>query len=98
MLFCPVFGHSDADACDSGGGGLQFGSMAPCGGSHFRHIRDCNAENKPALNRNSCGTPCNAAAGMVARGKACKSALDQCVSLVPDVRLPGQLQRPGHRH
>ena len=81
VLFCPVFGFSDADACDSGGGGLQFGSMAPCGGSHFRHIRDCNAENKPALNRNSCGTPCDAAAGMVARGKACKSALDQCVSL-----------------
>ena len=80
VLYCPVFGHGDADACDSSGGGYQFPSMPACGGSHFRHIRDCNAENKPALNRHSCGTSCGAANGMVARGKACKSALDQCVS------------------
>ena len=80
VLFCPIFGSSDADACDSSAGGLEFSQMTPCGSSHFRHIRDCNAENKPALNRHSCGTPCDAAAGMVAFVKSCVSVEDQCAS------------------
>ena len=79
---CDVFGSDNPNRCEGTGPGYSFGSnvIGKCGSTHFRHIRNCNAENKPAASRNSCGEACNAAAGMVARGRSCQEIGDQCAA------------------
>ena len=51
----------------------------------FNHVRNCNARNLRGsdVDFNSCGEPCNAAAGMVARGRSCQEiggVGDQCAA------------------
>ena len=76
---CFLFGHILAvNGCDSAAGG--YGNVNNCGSTDFKHIRDCNAANKPVVNRASCGAPCDAAAGMVAFGKSCVPVVDQCAA------------------
>ena len=76
LLYCEVFGFG-VNACDGG----HYPSIARrCGSTDFRHIRDCNLENKPAVNRDACGEPCDAAAGMAARGDECVAVEDQCAA------------------
>ena len=86
---CQTFGGGVPSRCDSPGTVAGFHNRPDCGSSYFRQIRKCNAQNKPATyiattNPHSadgtCGTACDAAAGMVARGKRCESVSDQCAA------------------
>ena len=85
---CFLFGHILAvNGCDSAAGG--YGNVHNCGNTDFKYIRDCNAANKPVVDRNlpqipaSCGAPCDAAAGLVAFGKSCAPVVDQCAASSP---------------
>ena len=85
---CQTFGGGvDNTRCDSPGTVAGFYNRPDCGGTYFQQIRDCNAQNKPATAVmkdppavGTCGAACNAAAGMVARGKHCEPVSDQCAA------------------
>ena len=48
----------------------------------FTHIRDCNRNNLRGSDVDfvSCGGPCDAEAGMAARGRSCQTSGDQCAA------------------
>ena len=78
---CLMFGggYSNTGVCDSPDP-HGFNNLDPCGVTYFKHIRDCNAQNKPVIWTNACGAACDAAAGMAARGFLCQAAGDQCAA------------------
>ena len=81
IFICDMYGQSvQADQCDTSVGSAFF-QIPSCGSGLFRHIRDCNLQNKPAPDRHSCGAACDAAAGWLARGKSCQYlGGDECVA------------------